>query len=343
MNEKDFAIVIGISRYDDADRNLSSPTNDARAVAEWLTSETGGGIIAERPLNESSNNCLLLLSEVGKNSQVGEREIRRALLAAAKFSKSHGGRRLYFYFSGHGEAIESNDVLMLHSEYNYGMRHANISSIFLHKDFFNKCCGHFDEVVMWIDCCREHKIRALPSTSMLSCMETARNDQNRIIIYATDHGTFAHEANKKSKTGLSVFTEVLLEGLNHAANDQPRAITWGSINRYLTVNLPLRCQEYHEITQEPHIEIPKWFPTDPIYTTEIKSNLITLELIGFNGELVIRDGPIEVKRINVNKNSLRVKFNLPPKLYEIELPDGNKHVLDMHKMKKELQYEAVKV
>jgi hypothetical protein len=43
MNDKDYAVVVGISKYGSRP-NLEGPEADAQAFADWLLSETGGGL-----------------------------------------------------------------------------------------------------------------------------------------------------------------------------------------------------------------------------------------------------------------------------------------------------------
>src|SRR5712672_1406127 len=47
-NPSDRAIVVGISRYpglgNNGSANLDGPENDVKAIVEWLTSNTGGGV-----------------------------------------------------------------------------------------------------------------------------------------------------------------------------------------------------------------------------------------------------------------------------------------------------------
>jgi len=342
MNNDDFAIVIGINRYDDKARNLTSPVCDAKAVADWLTSPDGGAIPAAADLNEKSGQCLLLLSEEGSDKQVGEREIRKALQRAASFCKDRPGRRLYFYFSGHGIAKDSNDVLMCHSEWDHGTEHANISSVYLHENFFNRCCGGFDEVVMWIDCCRNEKLRALPASPMMSCRESHKIEQKRLIVYATSHGASAFEATDASHSGLSIFTEVLLEGLKYAKHERHNAITWESVNRHLNVNVPLRAKSFGK-NQRAQIEIPQWYMDDPVYSDKVQKIDLVIELEGFEGLVVLKDNGQQVATVQVEDDHVKWPLKLSPRLYQLHLPDGREEVLAVDVKQEVYCYECITV
>ena len=44
MNERDHAIVVGISRYGSLRPELEGPERDARAFADWLRDAEGGAV-----------------------------------------------------------------------------------------------------------------------------------------------------------------------------------------------------------------------------------------------------------------------------------------------------------
>ncbi len=86
---KIYALVIGISNYDDVNiKDLSFAHKDAMAFASYLTSKSGGSV--------SNENIKVLTNEQATISNVyaAKREIE---------NKIQSGDLFYFYFSGHGD------------------------------------------------------------------------------------------------------------------------------------------------------------------------------------------------------------------------------------------------
>lgn len=362
MSAQDFAIVIGINRYDNASVNLSSPVNDAKAVARWLVDPDGGGLpvpaswrqgdfvepVATTDLpavleRQSQGNpvdqCILLLSEVGSRSEVGQREITRALVVAANFASANTGRRIYFYFSGHGVSRVANDVLMCHSEWSSFTPHANYSSSYLHSDYLNRCGGDFDEVVMWLDCCRNVSMLTVPSNSPLACYKDSNPDQKRVITYAAGHDSFAYQADEISETGLSVFTEVLLEALRHAECQETGCVTWQSVSNYLATVLPSRAQQYSLRHQHPQVEVPIYGTPDFVLAAQVLPVSLQLMFSGFKGSACIMTGEKTVAQLDL-EGDVTFTLSLPPRIYKLHLPNGHIELLDVNGATKGFRYEA---
>ena len=89
LNERDFAIVIGISRYshDGYFRDLRGSEADADAVFNWLTDPSGGALPA--------NNVIVLHSPTRSEAEHAFDQMFDRFI-------NDPGRRLYIYGSGHG-------------------------------------------------------------------------------------------------------------------------------------------------------------------------------------------------------------------------------------------------
>lgn len=262
-NPYDFGIVIGINDYPDSRYNLKSPRSDAEAVYQWLVCEKGGGL---DPLN-----CITLF-ERDNNTEVraGLEEIESSLLAARDFAKKlkavgQSARRLYFYFSGHGLSIQAEEVLMCHALWSMQDRpNANVSSDQLDRNFINPCT-EFNEVVVWLDCCRNRQVTTKPGGISLGCGSgrSTANSQRAMIAFATLDGSYAWEALNENDEN-SVFTQALLAGLKYARNDN-KQVTWRSLQNYLEEYVPLIASERSK-SQTPQIKFPRLLgKEDPVF------------------------------------------------------------------------------
>lgn len=261
VNPDDFAIVIGINCYEDPERNLTSPVHDANRLKDWLVDPTGGGL--------DPKNCKVLLGE--NTTEINRKVIEDELIAARHFSKKrieNGGaaRRLYFYFSGHGLAKQVDEVLMCHSLWSGDRPNANINSSSLEKGYLNNCTW-FEEVVVWLDCCRNRSIITKPSTLEVGC--APRDDggsQKTMLAYATLDGSYAYEGLTENDDGNSVFTEALLTGLRIATNGSG-IVSWRSLKRYLEEFVPeiAKAQQKAQTPQVDFLRLPS--EQDPGFNT----------------------------------------------------------------------------
>src|SRR5215213_438392 len=104
--ENDYAVVIGLNDYPQfgsQGRPLAGAIADAQRFTDWLCdTDTGGGLPAA--------NCKKILSvpdPLGPNKLVIDLALGSVITDARA---AGGGRRLYFYFSGHGQARSAQDV-----------------------------------------------------------------------------------------------------------------------------------------------------------------------------------------------------------------------------------------
>ncbi len=144
-----YAIAVGIDTYPSL-RRLTSAVGDATKFCEWLTDEEGGNI--------HPDNVRLVPSP---KTTPGDRfdatpiqdGIDRVLRDFGAELGTRIGKRLYFYFAGHGFGPSFDEVGML-------MANASMSSLTKniglreYRDYFHET-GLFDEVVFILDCCRD--------------------------------------------------------------------------------------------------------------------------------------------------------------------------------------------
>lgn len=104
-NDNDYAIVVGVRHYSGLPI-LSGPETDANNIYEWLLSDTGGGL--------PKANCHLFLSTENPLSPIQDSIDICFGTILNEFQENHKeGRRLYFYFSGHGLGVEFDDTALV--------------------------------------------------------------------------------------------------------------------------------------------------------------------------------------------------------------------------------------
>src|SRR5882762_2214822 len=105
-NPDHYAIVIGIDGYSQL-RRLRASEKDAKKFASWLKSDDGGGLPIE--------NIYMILSPPDLPSNPFDArpvayQIDDALTRIGLTKGGWIGKRLYFYFAGHGFGPNFNDV-----------------------------------------------------------------------------------------------------------------------------------------------------------------------------------------------------------------------------------------
>lgn len=147
---QDYAIVIGIRYASESGlKALAGTLSDATAFTEWLRSKDGGNVPKE--------NIALILSPEKQPSQQSALPLKDQIDDALRQigisgSKKPIGRRLYFYFSGHGFGPKPSEICMLMARATNRELNANIG-LSLYRDLL-RTLATFQEVVYIIDCCR---------------------------------------------------------------------------------------------------------------------------------------------------------------------------------------------
>ena len=264
--EKDFAFIIGINNYKPPEqrglRPLNGAINDANAMEEWLLNPTGGAI----PLG----NCFKITSTQEPLVPVQDQIDAVADNLFEKARSLGGGRRLYFYFAGHGLGVmdDSRNTALCLSNWSETRRNTALSST-KYEDAIVRF-GLFEEVIFFLDCCRNTKINVRPlhptfdpiapgesagNTKVFIAYATQYQDQSfeidTNILELEEAGPNVNILNKKDKRG--VFTKVLLDALKGAAADTNGIINADNLRDYLTYQTPKEAK-IHGYKQKPRIE-----------------------------------------------------------------------------------------
>jgi hypothetical protein len=243
MNTTDRAIVVGISCYPDPEYgDLGSPENDARAFYDWLVSPDWGAVPPE--------NIELILSSKFKppgrdppfdspsDARPGVTEVQCAFdrlhdryMANSRKGGNYLGRRLYIYLSGHGFAPSDAEAALLTANAARDRLAYHLLGRYNADWFFHAGC--FDEVLLFMDCCRQREPGAPLNTPY---KEVTSPDALTRVKYLYGFATqWSKNTREREIEGVTrgVFTTALLEGLRGAAAGPDGKITTNTLSDYL--------------------------------------------------------------------------------------------------------------
>lgn len=228
----DYAVVIGIDHY--AKRPLEGAVKDAEAFKKWLQAKN----------NLADEQIELLVSEAG-NTIVSGVEIDLAFDKICKTARQQEGpHRLYFYFSGHGIGM-TYDNTGLCLRYWPGMFNHCISGLDYKTGFINK--GIFSEILIFLDCCREHDT-LVKANSPIGSWNIKVGDLTPAILIcnSTAYGKLSYEyvENDPTVTTIDVpynekrgaFTSFLINALNGDADPGNGVITALDLKAHIEKN-----------------------------------------------------------------------------------------------------------
>jgi hypothetical protein len=252
MNDRDYAIVVGISKYGSIKPELEGPEKDAQTFYDWLLSPTGGWL--------PKGNIGLVLSSICEkdNSKLNGDVFRyepTLTRVNAEFAKLMGltaknsqnaprvGRRLYVYLSGHGitprtdpnTSINLSGLLMANCVENAIYDYVSGQA---YAEWFRLSHG-FDEILVFMDFCRTDKPEVPPQTITTPIVEGGRvKDVQVFYAWATQWDALAWEqplGAQGEKRG--VFSYALMEALNSGPTDEQGQLTPKGIVGYLAIRI----------------------------------------------------------------------------------------------------------
>lgn len=293
-NNEDYAIVIGIDTYSSLFR-LRSAHADAQAFADWLTSKNGGDLPEE--------NVELFLGppkpelDIFKAKPI-RRDIDIRLQMMGVDQNERIGRRLYFYFAGHGFGPEFDNVGMLMIDASETTLNNNIG-LWQYRQFF-KNHHIFDEVIFIIDCCRD-PIQSFTGLELHGLPFTLPNTQSEVLDYVVMAAAYGEKAyavasqDKGQRRGL--LTRAILEGLEKATDGVGR-VTSSSLRAYVLERVPDLVEELKGVDKKLKNQVPEIvaLPHPPIVFTTISADQtpkLKVQVIagpGKKGDLILYDG-----------------------------------------------------
>lgn len=311
MNDQDFAVVVGINGYPQL-TPLTAAHRDANSFKNWLLSPTGGDLPEE--------NVQLILSPEDPVSDLFDaepikRNIDKALrnfgLGNIDFTDlpiAPLGRRLYFYFSGHGVGPNFDEVAMLMADAGPNFLNNNVGMgpyrSLLHQ------VALFREYVFIMDCCRDPVSGITPAAPAFTLPKDFEfgpcHPVQGFVVMAADWGSKAFEGpiTPTNQKRLSVLTNTLINGLNDpAAADADGRITSETLRKYLVKKMA-ETEEETGIIQKPEFSpsrdeiVFKTFPVAQLPPVMVR----IMAPAGLTGDLVLQDGFFrEIGRKPANK------------------------------------------
>jgi hypothetical protein len=234
---EDYALVIGVNHYPQL-RPLRGAIADAQAFAGWLLDTNGG--------NVPTANVRVLLSTPSPLSPIGH-EINDALEEIVESAQRTGGRRLYFYFSGHGAVGDrANDVALCMANWSTLRRRAALSAD-AWLDVIVRS-GMFSEVAFFLDCCRVWATRVVGLPPRIDFEKPKRAMATRVFMaYATEFQRAAFEIDNYSEGSSTeirgIFTQALIAGLRGHAAFSEKVVTAASLKKYIEQETEKRGRE----------------------------------------------------------------------------------------------------
>lgn len=319
---KDYAIVIGINDYPKAKgtlKQLYGAIADANNMYDWLLKKAG--------LDEKK--CELFVSDPQNPTPI-QKQVDETLDKFIDQIKIEGrGRRLFFYFAGHGVSKEkgSGDTLCM-ADYVDGK-----NFVVWIDDYKTKLIelGYFEQLIFFADCCRTWKTRFDPSVASFS--PTAHVDRTPptqyYIAFATQIDQPAYEVyhNKQVTEKRGIFSSVLLNALNGLDTIIKGEVDTETLRSILVRQIPL-VAKVHGYKQDPEIQQNL---SVPVVLLEIdRVNLISI-IIKITDDSIIslelRKGNNQIIKHFPISTAEPYRVELPTGLYSLTNPADNKKFL----------------
>lgn len=237
MSDRDFAVVVGISRYPTlrapapgSSHDLQGPDADSEAVHQWLTDPKGGAVPPGQAflINSARHaraHAQMAAMQPGPNPMPPDGPTRDQMEGAFRWiidqhrrrRRIHLGRRLYVFFSGHGFAMRNADGGVYDAAASPDwLSHFYVGSWF---DWFYRS-AMFEEFVLWVDACADSIPISSPSPAFLPVGDSPDMADGRCFVaYSAKRGRLSVERQDGNGQVHGVFTMALLDGLKGGARD----------------------------------------------------------------------------------------------------------------------------
>jgi len=223
MRDRDFAVVVGINKYEATSEftELKGPTNDAEELIAWLKNPEGAG------LPEGNVDPFVVLSnKSGRATHSAISEALRTLFTRPRPVDEPIGRRLYVFLAGHG-FTESVTRALLHSVETRRDAPAFVSGTEWLDCFHERAL--FDELVLWMDCCRDYEPNFdPPGRPCTHRLDAVTNNVKRLYLLGTGIGKGAYEKDFQGKVH-GLFSRALLDALEDEAIDGDGRMTAANV------------------------------------------------------------------------------------------------------------------
>lgn len=206
-----FAVIVGVSTYNHI-KSLEYADKDALLFKEFLQSSAGG--------NVKDSNILIKLNE----------EAREDLLVRinswVEKAGTTAGDRVYFYFAGHGDAKNGQNIFFLLPDCNpdgdiNNYYRGNVVQLHnLKTDLFADLISRQVQVILIWDACRTNEQLPGSKNALLAQQSLDQKTDGEIVMMSASAGESALE-NKSYANGHGLFTFFLIDGLSGAGDKAP--------------------------------------------------------------------------------------------------------------------------
>jgi Caspase domain len=233
MAASDHALLVGINKYSKL-RQLGGAENDAVAMEAWLKDRNGGNVPDENVTTILSSNYPPPSHPTRAKPMTDDirAELERLIDDSQQWLPKRW-RRLYLYLAGHGfsPAIDETALLMANASQQTlhsvpGVRYAN---------YFRETTV-FSEIVLIMDCCRDHYPRPPLVDLGLPPMPARSTEAPYLFAFATKWSLKTREGIDSSGQVRGHFTRAFIEAL-----DEPGASSQ-SVREYIVGRLPELAQ-----------------------------------------------------------------------------------------------------
>jgi hypothetical protein len=229
--------------------------------------------------------------------------------------KAAPGRRLYFYFAGHGCSQSTNHLALIMANANLDLLNRSMSAPEYHEGLARRPL--FKEHLIFYDCCRNYDRRAVGRRPEWSDVEPGAGtaEVKQFIMYGAAFTQYANEREVHTERR-GLFTTALLEGLKGKAPAQVGdkwVVTTSSLKKYVAPRLEELAKAF-SLRQSASLGPGS---AEDIIIVEVTPTLLAVTVTGpaDGTEIVVRDDQSkEVRRDTVAGG--QVVFNLEPGLYQ---------------------------
>ncbi len=214
LNVEDWAVVAGVNFYPKLYPTLKGALGDAQRFSQWLKTSAclPDDQVLEVPASQSEPASV---DDVRPSFDDGKGPFQRLAEIAGGRDLHYLGRRLYIFMSGHGilpagGKVEFSESALLMAKRNIYDHIAGRA----HAELF-RGPGVFDEVVLFMDCCRDWKANVPMTQPMIPVFPVDQRPAGRkFYIMATQPDSKSRETDKLCPPEYSgYFTHVLLDAL----------------------------------------------------------------------------------------------------------------------------------
>jgi hypothetical protein len=328
-----YGIAVGIDTYPSL-RPLRSSVSDATRFLEWVTDEGGG--------NVSTDNVKLIRSpeDIATDpfdAHPVQGEIDRALRDFGALSGHRIGKRLYFYFAGHGFGPSFDNVGLLMAGASMDTLTVNIG-LRDYRHYFHET-GLFDEVVFIVDCCRDNARDEKTFSPIFKPLPVVGKAAKIVdfVALAAGYGEKAFApVSVVDGERRGILTKAVLEALRGEpkALDPDGRVTAATLQMYVKDRVKVIADD-EKLKQEP--DLPQSPNPDLVFLVVTKAvKKLQVQIVapaGLTGELIVRDGRDLTKIIDRHPveqaqagNPWQLELD-PITRYEVENPDSDRTVI----------------